>query len=109
MWVLVALGLGGCGQELVNCDVNGCSSDPCEQLCRDVTAEIRGCRESWGADWEILGATGQRDFRVACIEQWQTERSQMEAREIEIAEEACDDAREELTRLGCVELRALYL
>ena len=88
---------------------SGCSTDPCEQLCDDVTLQIRRCRESWGLEWEVLGADSRLQLRQQCVDQWQNERSNLEPREVDIAEARCEDGIVELDASDCESLRALYL
>ena len=108
---MLLLFLLSCGNGVLGCDFTGCSTDPCEQLCNKVTTSISGCLDEWGASWDLLGASSKSDFRQRCIDEWQTGRSDMEPREIDLAEEECTNARIELNgdSLHCEELRALYL
>ena len=103
-WLIFFSGLllGGCAQSPF-------SSDSCERLCGEVTVRIAGCRESWGVDWQDLGAKKQSNFRSACVQQWKIDRAAMEPREIDLAHTECDDASDELVDLNCEQLRALYL
>jgi hypothetical protein len=60
-------------------------------------------------DWADLGADNRRAWRLSCQSEWDAQRSDLEAREIPAAEDACVDASETLDSLGCAELRALYV
>ncbi|HND30594.1 MAG TPA: hypothetical protein PLA94_11365 [Myxococcota bacterium] len=119
--MMAALLFFACAASPVTCDVGGCSSDPCEQLCVDLTSAIRRCRVAWGTSWEVLGASGATEYRNLCVRQWQNARTGLEPREIDLAEAQCDDARldladlvaadqeGDLSDLDCDVLRALYL
>ena len=85
------------------------SSDPCEQLCRDITSHIRRCSSSWGMDWQDLGAKKQDAFLSHCVQEWKVDRATMEPRELDQAHSECQDGQTEQQNLGCDELRALYL
>ena len=119
--MMAALLFFACAASPVTCDAGGCSSDPCEQLCVDLTAAIRRCRVAWGTSWEVLGGSGDTEYRNLCVRQWQNARTDLEPREIDLAEAQCDDARldlaalveadqeGDLSDLDCDVLRALYL
>lgn len=86
----------------------GCSDDPCEQLCQSVGQRFGGCIEEWDASWEFFGATRQREFVTSCQEEWTEVRVDLEVRQIDASEDACEDALGDLGGLSCAELRALY-
>ncbi len=88
--------------------LGGCSDDPCAQLCQSVGQRLGGCIEEWDASWDFFGATRQRQFVTSCQDDWSELRVDLEVRQINASEEACDDALAELRGLTCDELRALY-
>ncbi len=59
--------------------------------------------------WDDLGADSRRVWRLSCQAEWDAQRSELEAREIPAAEDACVDGSVTLEELGCAELRALYV
>jgi hypothetical protein len=90
-----------------------CANDSCELLCTDISNEIGRCQKSWELEWVLLGANSKQQLKQQCIDQWNNERSELEPREIDIAEERCEAGSEELNVMDnsekCDQLRALYM
>lgn len=72
----------------------------------------------WGVDWEALGASSQRAWRLRCEGDWEIVRSELEVREIPAAREQCEQGLVDLIALRtgdsagsdtCDVLRAVYL
>ena len=88
------LGLAGCG-------------DRCQQLCTNVGSTLAGCKPG-SLSWNDLGARSRADFVNTCRDQWDRSRIDMSASDLRLALEACSDTNNELGRLQCPEILALY-
>jgi hypothetical protein len=88
----------------------GCGADTCETLCGRVATRLNQCLPEWSATWADLGASSRAAFRVQCTDEWSGTRADLELREIRLAEDACQDAIDELATIrDCDVLRVLYL
>jgi hypothetical protein len=89
--------------------LTGCGADACETLCARTRQRLSLCLDSWGLTWEDLDATGPRDFRVQCEDDWAETRAELEPREVGLAVETCDDTLTMLAEVrGCEALYEVY-
>lgn len=58
--------------------------------------------------WADLGARSRGDYVDACHGEWDDQRASLDAREIELALDVCEDGEAALAELDCDALRALY-
>jgi hypothetical protein len=84
----------------------GCN-DRCEGLCDDVADAIDSCR-SESLSWADLGARNKQDFTTRCNLDWDRTTAEIGARDLELALDVCADAQDEMARLSCDEVMALY-
>ena len=94
--------------------LGGCGSDPCDELCTEMSWRVAACVRDWPEDWSELGAGGRPSFRRACQNQWADERARLESWELDDALDQCAETSTALRRADardttCDELRALYL
>jgi hypothetical protein len=92
----------------------GCGADPCERLCDRMGNRLGTCLESWPATWEDLDATSKLEFQLACRQDWDQVRADLEPRQLDDALEQCELALDELAAMRqdgsvCDQLRAIYL
>ena len=81
--------------------------DRCENLCSSVGLELATCKPD-SLTWNDLGARSRSDFVNECQLQWDRERSDLSASDLELALDACRDTRNGLGDLSCEEILALY-
>ncbi len=86
----------------------GCGADSCYQLCATTAQALEPCFAEWGATWEDFDAATRVAWGDRCRAQWEEQRVQMELRQVDVASAACTEASDEVRRLSCDELRALY-
>ena len=90
----------------------GCSSDPCENLCRQVSSSLNRCIAEWPVTWSDFDSTRASVYRQACEDRWYAGRSTLEGRELDDAYEQCEESSSDLSGMGelrCDYLRAIYL
>ena len=88
-----------------------CATDPCSQACARVARRLNRCMDNdgWSLTWQDLGATSQSDFRENCQDAWDLAQADLETRQSDAADEACEVVVQDVTRMSCDELRALYV
>ena len=89
----------------------GCVTEPCEQLCADLSNELDECLDDWPADWTEFDVARKEYFQQRCLNLWAVERSQLEARELDDAYEQCLETTAYFSENLdlCAQLRATYL
>jgi len=85
-----------------------CTSDACRLLCADVAVALNGCLDEWGATWEDFDVSTQNAFGNRCRAEWDSQRTELEPRQLDAATGECADAQVSLPQVSCDELRALY-
>ncbi len=88
-----------------------CAQDPCSQACAVVSRRLNRCMENegWSLTWQDLGATDRADFRDNCRDSWDLAQADLETRQSDAADEACEIVVADVPNLSCEELRALYV
>ena len=88
-----------------------CAPDPCSDACRLVARQLHRCmnNDGWSLTWQDLGATSRADFRENCQDAWDLAQADLETRQSDAADEACEVVSQDVTSLSCDELRALYV
>ncbi len=88
-----------------------CSQDPCTQACAVLSRNLNQCivNDDWSLTWQDLGATSRTDFRDNCQDDWDRAQAELETRQSDAADDACEVVVADVPRMSCQELRALYV
>ena len=98
--LLALVTLAACGDQCLTCD-------RCERLCVDVGESVAACLTD-ELSWQDLGARSETDFVRTCRDDWDEVRADLTSRELELAIDVCDAARDDLGTLDCDEVVGLY-